>query len=66
MHVLVLLSAYYEIDLSYMMDLVICHELDCCIREDADESGGVTLKEPPKAGLLVDIVSCAECTHKGP
>jgi hypothetical protein len=48
-----------------MMDLVIRHEFNCCIGEDAEECSRMALKEASNAGLSIDIVSCAECTNEG-
>jgi hypothetical protein len=44
------------------MDLVVRHEFDGGVREDADQGGRVTLEESADSSLGVDVSACSEDT----
>lgn len=47
----------------YAMQLVVGHELDRCVGEDADQGRRVTLQQSSHARLCVDVLARAEDTQ---
>ena len=47
-----------------MMDLVVRHEFNRCIRKDTNECGRMALKKSSNARLSVYVKTCAKCTDK--